>query len=110
MVPQTASGPLHCTSPADVYLLLKSSDLVSHGLDHARAYEPALSPFTMVPVELVLRKYIPINPSMEFRCFVRNNLLIGQSGGTAGHAGLMTRCFAAGWKLLSSFARGGLAG
>lgn len=79
MMPQTASGPLHCTSPADVYLLLKSSDLVSHGIDPSRAYEPATSAGPVVPIELVLRKYIPINPSMEFRCFVRHNLLIGVS-------------------------------
>lgn len=27
--------PLKCQSPADVYLLLKSSDFISHDLDHA---------------------------------------------------------------------------
>lgn len=35
----TSSAPLRCTSPADVYLLLKSSDFAMHDLDNARIFE-----------------------------------------------------------------------
>ncbi|CAE6470887.1 unnamed protein product [Rhizoctonia solani] len=35
----TSSGPLRCTSPADVYLLLKSSDFAMHDLDNNRIFE-----------------------------------------------------------------------
>ncbi|KAL5635767.1 hypothetical protein ACGC1H_004543 [Rhizoctonia solani] len=35
----TSSGPLRCTSPADVYLLLKSSDFAMHDLDNNRVFE-----------------------------------------------------------------------
>lgn len=83
--------------PADVHLLLKSSDFVLHDLtqpfkveskwthprvmiklniilqdceDHVINSEP-------VKYDLVLRKWIEINPANEFRCFVRNKILIG---------------------------------
>ncbi|CAE6481403.1 unnamed protein product [Rhizoctonia solani] len=38
----TSSGPLRCTSPADVYLLLKSSDFATHDLDKSRIFEGCL--------------------------------------------------------------------
>ena len=87
ILPQTSHGPLHCTSPADIYLLLKSSDFISHGLDPVRAYatgeeipeeseEPDRSG---LKVELVLKEYQDVNPSREMRCFVRENVLIGTS-------------------------------
>jgi hypothetical protein len=88
ILPQTAHGPLHCTSPADVYLLLKSSDFISHGLDNATAYssgpdetgifEDGADGREGMKVELVLKEYIDINPSREMRCFVRNNVLVGE--------------------------------
>ncbi|WRT66717.1 uncharacterized protein IL334_003680 [Kwoniella shivajii] len=84
ILPQTASGPLYCTSPSDVYLLLKSSDFISHDLDNERAYagceegeEQDAVTFMKPKLELVLKKYCDINPSREIRCFVRNNALIG---------------------------------
>ncbi|GMK59696.1 hypothetical protein CspeluHIS016_0803020 [Cutaneotrichosporon spelunceum] len=72
-------GPLHCTSPHDIYLLLKSSDFVQHDLDSLRAYEgvpPADIP-SEVPIELVLKKFTDMNPSQEVRCFVRDDILLG---------------------------------
>nr|XP_018261999.1 cytoplasmic protein [Kwoniella dejecticola CBS 10117]OBR84157.1 cytoplasmic protein [Kwoniella dejecticola CBS 10117] len=84
ILPQTASGPLHCTSPADVYLLLKSSDFISHDLEYKRAYLGCQRELDSedveakrVEVELVLKKFEDISPSREIRCFVRNNILIG---------------------------------
>lgn len=77
---------MECRSPNDVYLLLKSSDFVTHDLEHAYddCDEDATDqleadvPKTIaeIPYHLVLRKYVLLNPSVEFRCFVRNRKLI----------------------------------
>lgn len=82
LLPQ-GHGPLHSTSPADIYLLLKSSDFVQHDLDPPRAYEgvdssevPAAAE---VKIELVLKKFEDMNPSREVRCFVRDDILLGIS-------------------------------
>lgn len=69
---------LHCDRLSDVYILLKSSDFVSHDLNEALGEfsvdQVAASGFKYC---LVVKEWISINPSMEFRCFVRNNKLIG---------------------------------
>lgn len=77
-----ASSPLKCIWPADVYTLLKSSDFVLHDLDPERVFEgvePASPNSTPVPyeLELVLRKWYPVDRSRELRCFVRREILIG---------------------------------
>lgn len=77
-------------SPADVYLLLKSSDFVQHDLDLALVFdgcEPAYahdattssspSPSSPYELELVLRKWYPVDRARELRCFVRQEVLIG---------------------------------
>ncbi|ORX37070.1 D123-domain-containing protein [Kockovaella imperatae] len=91
IIPQTEGGPLYCKTPADVYLVLKSSDFISHGLDYARAYASGSSDLVEyavedqqneteeVPVEIVLKKYIQMIPSREWRCFVRDDVLLGVS-------------------------------
>lgn len=73
---------LRCTTPSDVYLLLKSSDFVSKDLVQLRELEvmkqrlvsnsssEGQSPTTVRPT-LVLKKYFAIPTSHEFRCFVR---------------------------------------
>ncbi|KAJ7784611.1 D123-domain-containing protein [Mycena metata] len=76
-----ASSPLKCTSPADVYMLLKSSDFITHDLTPELVFEgctPADSPPTY-ELELVLRKWYPVDRSRELRCFVRQNILLGIS-------------------------------
>lgn len=73
------NNSLECRSPSDVYLLLKSSDHIVHDLDHP--YDICTNN-EVVPVpkfELVLRKWLPINPALEFRVFVRNGSIIGVS-------------------------------
>ena len=73
---------MKCTSPNDVYLLLKSSLFVSHDLERAfhdtvpptAAASPA-SPQTYTPV-LVLRAFFNPLPSLEFRCFVKDRTLV----------------------------------
>ncbi|KJE01852.1 cytoplasmic protein [Cryptococcus gattii NT-10] len=79
ILPQASSGPLYCSSPADIYLLLKSSDFISHDLDNERAYSGTQDPQIEEnpKIELVLKKFESLNPSREIRCFVRNNMLVG---------------------------------
>jgi hypothetical protein len=84
-----AGSPLKCVAPADVYLLLKSSDFVIHDLEASSVFDGCCDcPNTpdahsgvhpRYEVELVLRKWYPVDPSREFRCFVRRGLLIGTS-------------------------------
>lgn len=76
-----ATNDLQCRSANDVYLLLKSSDFVTHDLEHPfddcvpdTDTGPATEP--EIPYHLVLRKYANFNPSLEFRCFVRNRVLL----------------------------------
>ncbi|KAG8907289.1 hypothetical protein FRC01_007737, partial [Tulasnella sp. 417] len=75
------SSPLKCTSPSDVYLYLKSSDFIGHDLDPEMVFDgcvdeegPEGSPYEL---ELVLKKWYPIDRSRELRCFVRDNVLVG---------------------------------
>ncbi|KAJ1982747.1 hypothetical protein H4R35_000106 [Dimargaris xerosporica] len=68
----TATQSLKCTSPDDVYLVLKSSDRVTDELDApfaAVTLPPPESP-SHEP-ELVLRRWSNLNPALEFRCFVQ---------------------------------------
>lgn len=79
-----ANNTMECRSPNDIYLLLKSSDFITHDLEHAfddcvdDSSESAEAPKTIadIPYHLVLRKYILLNPSVEFRCFVRRRKLV----------------------------------
>lgn len=77
------SSPLKCTSPADVFLFLKSSDFISHDLDPSEVFSGCTSPDGSPPphydLELVLKKWYMIETSRELRCFVRDNTLIGTS-------------------------------
>ncbi|KAG2096524.1 D123-domain-containing protein [Suillus discolor] len=76
------SSPLKCTSPSDVYILLKSSDFISHDLSIDAVFEGCQCDPSNPPsyqLELVLRKWYPIDRSREFRCFVREGRLIGIS-------------------------------
>ena len=77
------SFPLKCISPADVYLLLKSSDFISHDLNPEIVFDGCHLDGSSLPpydLELVLRKWYPVDRSRELRCFVRENLLIGKDG------------------------------
>jgi len=72
---------MECATPNDIYLLLKSSDFITHDLEHAfddtdHDTEPALTQENINYV-LVLRKWFKVNPSCEFRCFVRDKRVVG---------------------------------
>ena len=73
-----ATNSIECRSPNDIYLLLKSSDFITHDLEHAFDGCEDEPEETDLPYHLVLRKTVPrfVN-SMEFRCFVRRRQLIG---------------------------------
>ena len=74
-----SSSPLKCTSPSEVYMLLKSSDFISHDLTTEHVFE-GCKPEENLPnyqLELILRKWYHVDPSREFRCFVRSRKLIG---------------------------------
>ncbi|ORY10547.1 D123-domain-containing protein [Clohesyomyces aquaticus] len=82
-----ATNSMECRTPNDIYLLLKSSDFVTHDLEHAfddtadedangSIQDPPASASLSVPYHLVLRKWVTLNPSVEFRCFVRSRKLI----------------------------------
>jgi len=61
-------------------MLLKSSDFIAHDLSTDNVFEgceDALS--TSYDLELVLRKWYPVDRSRELRCFVRQNVLVGIS-------------------------------
>ncbi|KAG0228395.1 hypothetical protein BGW42_002239 [Actinomortierella wolfii] len=82
----SATNTLKCHNVSDVFLLLKSSDFIAHDLGHA--YEDCsdehAGPGSGVRTRpetlyLVLRKWFDLAPSMEFRCFVVNNKLVGIS-------------------------------
>lgn len=74
-----ASGTMECQTAEDVYLLLKSSNFITHDLEHAfdGCVDADKKDLADVPYVLVLRKHFQLNPSLEFRCFVRGRKLIG---------------------------------
>ncbi|EDN08646.1 cell cycle control protein [Histoplasma capsulatum] len=95
----SATNDMQCRTPNDIYLLLKSSDFVTHDLEHAfdgcvsdteeksdgeveveveegKEKEQKQAEQSRIPYHLVLRKYITLNPSLEFRCFVRDRKLL----------------------------------
>ena len=89
----TSEKSLRCTCPNDIYLLLKSSSFVSHDLAHAfsgcsdgpvsasaqaHVWWNNQTRMPYAPV-LVLRSWMHVQPSLEFRCFVKGNMLIGIS-------------------------------
>ncbi|KAH8879877.1 D123-domain-containing protein [Thozetella sp. PMI_491] len=76
---------MKCTSPNDIYLLMKSSLFVSHDLERAFAdtvppttHPSPASPTAFTPV-LVLRAFFNPLPSLEFRCFVKDRTLVAIS-------------------------------
>lgn len=74
-----ATNSMECRTPNDIYLLLKSSDFVTHDLQHAfddTEDGDSNAEGSNIAYHLVLRKWIVLNPSVEFRCFVRDRKLI----------------------------------
>ena len=90
----SATNSMACTTPNDIYLLLKSSDFTTHDLDQVfddceeesgneseSTNEDEENPMDetrlKIPYHLVLRKTIPaFNPALDIRCFVRSRNLL----------------------------------
>jgi hypothetical protein len=70
---------MECATPNDIYLLLKSSDFITHDLEHAFDDCAEDEEITKENIQyvLVLRKWFKVNPSCEFRCFVRERKVVG---------------------------------
>ena len=67
----TTAGILRCQTPDEVYCLMKSSDRVQCDLSALESSKSNL--------ELVLKKWIEMDDSTEFRCFVRRKTLVAIS-------------------------------
>ena len=96
---------MQCTTANDIYLLLKSSDFVTHDLEEVfdgcanENGEPA-----SVPYYLVLRKSIPsVVTSMEFRCFVRDRNIVGICQRDLNHYDFMSSLIPTLQQLISEF-------
>ncbi|KAG7456286.1 hypothetical protein MATL_G00250190 [Megalops atlanticus] len=73
------NSSLQCHSLSDVFLLFKSSDFITHDLTQPFLLCNDDSPDPEISFELVLRKWSELIPGGEFRCFVKENKLIGIS-------------------------------
>ena len=91
------TGSLKCFTYTEILLLLKSSDRILFDIEHSfdlcpqyhsfHSESESESPFlnttqlsnNLNEVTLVLRKWVNINPSSEFRCFIINNQLVAIS-------------------------------
>ncbi|XP_072327103.1 translation initiation factor eIF2 assembly protein isoform X1 [Scyliorhinus torazame] len=71
------NSSLKCNNLSDIFLLLKSSDFVTHDLTQPFLHCTDDSPNPKVYPQLVLRKWCELIPGGEFRCFVKENKLIG---------------------------------
>lgn len=67
---------LKCTTPNDVYLLLKSSSFASHDLVHAFDGCTSAPPSRPLTPVLVLRPFFTPHVALEFRCFVKHRSLV----------------------------------
>lgn len=63
---------MHCTTPADIYIVIKSidfiksSDFISYDLDPETAYEGCDDiPDDGVRIELILKSFVQVSPSRD---------------------------------------------
>eukprot|EP01126_Amoeba_proteus_P004546 TRINITY_DN1150_c0_g2_i25.p1 TRINITY_DN1150_c0_g2~~TRINITY_DN1150_c0_g2_i25.p1 ORF type:complete len:388 (+),score=75.48 TRINITY_DN1150_c0_g2_i25:120-1166(+) len=72
------NGKNKCTHPDQVFLLLKSSDIVSDFLDGIGDM-PERRVDSTSPFNLVLKKFYSLPEGLEFRCIIKNAKLVGIS-------------------------------
>ncbi|CAF0883297.1 unnamed protein product [Rotaria sp. Silwood1] len=72
---------LKCMNLADIFLLLKSSDFITHDLcePFKFCHDDTNNSLSTIQYVLVLRKWSALHPSKEFRCFVKNHRIIAIS-------------------------------
>ncbi|XP_013156806.2 cell division cycle protein 123 homolog isoform X2 [Falco peregrinus] len=73
------NSSLKCKALSDIFLLFKSSDFITRDLTQPFIHCTDDSPDPPLDYELVLRKWCELIPGAEFRCFVKENKLIGIS-------------------------------
>jgi len=75
------SNTMECSNADQIVLLLKTSDIISDYLTKLLENSKLEDIYSRsdYPFILVLKKYYNVSVGSEFRCFVRNNMLIGIS-------------------------------
>ncbi|XP_017742160.1 PREDICTED: cell division cycle protein 123 homolog isoform X2 [Rhinopithecus bieti] len=73
------NSSLKCKTLSDIFLLFKSSDFITRDFTQPFVHCTDDSPDPCIEYELVLRKWCELIPGAEFRCFVKENKLIGIS-------------------------------
>ncbi|XP_009085142.1 cell division cycle protein 123 homolog [Serinus canaria] len=73
------NSSLKCKALSDIFLLFKSSDFITRDLTQPFIHCTDDSPDPSLSYELVLRKWCELIPGAEFRCFVKENKLLGIS-------------------------------
>eukprot|EP01029_Cantina_marsupialis_P000895 TRINITY_DN106_c0_g4_i1.p1 TRINITY_DN106_c0_g4~~TRINITY_DN106_c0_g4_i1.p1 ORF type:complete len:366 (+),score=86.06 TRINITY_DN106_c0_g4_i1:43-1140(+) len=84
-------GTLESTSAGDVYMLLKSSEILTYDLLHAydECVDEDVSLVKKPSLILVLKKWFTFFPEREFRCYVKNGELIAIEQRTDDSAGTL---------------------
>ncbi|KAM9672887.1 translation initiation factor eIF2 assembly protein isoform 5-T5 [Trichechus inunguis] len=73
------NSSLKCKTLSDIFLLFKSSDFITRDFTQPFIHCTDDTPDPCMEYELVLRKWCELIPGAEFRCFVKENKLIGIS-------------------------------
>ena len=71
------SGSLSCSTVGDIYLLLKASDRINNNIELLANVNNDIEIKSNIDYTLILKKWANLHPSMGFRCFVKENTLIG---------------------------------
>jgi hypothetical protein len=80
------NNTIKCSTPDEVFLLLKSSDRIAHDVETLQSILGENSPRSPLSKQIdslqkshvvALRKWYDLKPGREFRCFVKNNTLVG---------------------------------
>lgn len=87
---------IKCTAPNDIYLLLKSSNFITHDLDHAFDGTVVTSSSLNQPASafqpvLVLRSFFTPHQALEFRCFVKQRNLVAIAQRDLNHYNFLQR-------------------
>lgn len=77
------NNSLECRDTNDIYLLLKSSDHIVDDIDNA--FDGISEETDSFPFELVLKKFVDVNPALEFRVFIKDSNIVGISSRDMNH-------------------------
>lgn len=71
------AGLVKCSTPSEILLLLKASDRITYDIDHSTVTAREFDRKQHVkPSYIILKKFVMIDPAMEFRLFVfRKNIV-----------------------------------